>query len=408
MARPKRVPVTPRLRDHRLRLGLTQEQLAERLGITPEMVRKHEKGLSTPSARYRAAYCALFGGDEVSLGFRSAQSAAVAVPAAAVILDAEDLSSVMARVQLLEARSVGSSSLDLLSDAVEDIVSRYEDEGPSTLLSPLTGLRLQVEAMMQTSAHPLHQRRLYGIAGRIAGMLGYMAVNRGRYPLARAYCREAFLLGEFGEDRDLQAWVRGTQSFCEYYAGDYATAVELARNGYQFAADGPQAVRLAVNGEARALAKLGDQHGVSAAVDQAYRLLERNPVVSGVSPGISFGGYSLARTASNAVTAYVDLGATKAAVEHAEVAMPEFELSDSRWSKSLIRLDLAKSLAINPDGDPDEAAGLVSRALDLSSGNLISSMILRSRDFLRVSGQRWRDVPAVVELREAVSSAHVT
>lgn len=48
-----------------------------------------------------------------------------------------------------------------------------------------------------------------------------MAVNRGRFRLASAYASEAFEMARFVGDEGLQAWVRGTQSFAVYYAGDH-------------------------------------------------------------------------------------------------------------------------------------------------------------------------------------------
>jgi tetratricopeptide (TPR) repeat protein len=319
----------------------------------------------------------------------------------------ENVSAIFARVRKLQSRSVGTSALSVLEASVDDFVERYEHEGPKPLVAPLVKQRQALDMMIEECAHPVERLRLYRLAGRTSGLLAYMAVNRSRYSIARAYCSEAFALAEYANDHELQAWVRGTQSFCEYYAGDYQAAVDLARDGQRYAMDGPQAVRLAINGEARALGKLGDTAGVHVAVQRGYDLLDRNAPVNGVSPCISFGGYSLARAASNAVTAYVDLGAPTDAATHAEVAMPEFDISDSRWSKSLIRLDLAKAMALHRDGDPDEAASLVSKALDFSSGIPITSVVQRSRDFLHVSAKRWKDARAVVDLRDAVSSTQL-
>jgi transcriptional regulator with XRE-family HTH domain len=409
VGRPKRGALDPKLLDFRQRLGLTQEQVAERIGISAEMVRRHERGQSMPIAIYRAAYCALYEADDVQLGFRPAgpASTAIAVPDESS-MSAEDVSSIMDRVRRLELASVGTSTLSLLDIAMDDFVQRYEVEGPKPLTNSLAKQRKTLDDLISNSGHPVERRRLYRLAGRTSGLLAYGAVNRGRFPLARALATEAWLLAEYAEDRDLQAWIRGTQSFCEYYAGDYSSAVELARDGMRYAGDGPQAVRLTINGEARALGKLGDLRGVHESVERAYRLSDANPTVPGVSSCVSFGGYSLARTASNAVTAYVDLGATADAARHADIAMPEFELSDSQWSQALIRIDLAKSMVLDPSGgDAEQGASLVREALTISSDKPIASVVQRSRDFVREAGRRWRNVDAVRELRDTVSSTQL-
>ena len=48
MARPRRPEFHPRLVDFRQRAGLTQEHVAEQVGISAEMVRRHEHGDSLP------------------------------------------------------------------------------------------------------------------------------------------------------------------------------------------------------------------------------------------------------------------------------------------------------------------------------------------------------------------------
>src|SRR3954453_7594498 len=388
MARPKRVPTTPRLLEHRQRLGLTQEQVAERLGITPEMVRRHERGLSTPISIYQAGYCKLYAADEVSLGFRPSHTASTTPPS---VTEFEDVLDIVKRVQQLEHKSVGTAALDTLALTLDDYVNRYEQEGPKPLMGPLVQQRSVVDGLINAANHPSERRRLYEIAGRTSALLAYMCVNRGRYPLARAYCNEAFMLGDLAENQEIQAWVRGTQSFCEYYAGDFPAAANLAVDGLRYAGNGPQAVRLLINGQARALAKLGDAAGVHAAVQRPSTLLDSNPHVPGVSPCISFGGYSLARAASNAVTAYVDLGAVDETKEYAELATPEFDLSESTWSKSLIRIDLAKAVTLSRGGSPEEVIDLLRSALQLSSDKPIASVVVRSQDVVRRSAKLWQN-----------------
>jgi hypothetical protein len=105
--------------------------------------------------------------------------------------------------------------------------------------------------------------------------------------------------------------------------------------------------------------------------------------------------------ASNAVTAYVDLGLPERVVEHAEQAMDEFDSSESSWSRSLIRLDLANSLAAATNGDPEEAGSLITAALRFSAGNPIASVVQRSKSFVRAT-TKWRGIAGVDEAHELV------
>lgn len=129
--------------------------------------------------------------------------------------------------------------------------------------------------------------------------------------------------------------------------------------------------------------------------------MDEQPEIPGVSPCISFGGYSRARLASNAVTAYVDLGRPDDVAVHAAQALDEFDSSESSWSQSLIRLDLANSMAMARNGDPAEASSLITAALRISAGNPIASVVQRSRSFVRATA-RWRGIPAVDDAHELV------
>lgn len=397
MARPKQERPEPRLREFRLRAHLTQEQVAEKIGINAEMVRKHERGISLPIALYRARYCDLYGATEEELGLRPPQR---------VSTDAEEIVDVLARIRRMEQGRVGVDTLQCLDLAIVDFVDRHERVGPAPLVRPLASQRKTLESLIDDCRNSAQRAQLLRLAGQTSGLLAYMATTRERFALARAYGMEAFHLAADAEDDELSAWIRGTQSFCEYYAGDYRKAVDFARDGQGYARGGPQSVRLAVNGEARALAKLGDTRGVHEAVARSYALMDRLPEIPGVSACTSFGGYSRARSASNAVTAYVDLALPEEVARHAEVAMPEFELSQSQWSQSLIRLDLANSMAATNDGDAEEASGLVDQALNICADKPITSVLQRSRAFVR-STAKWRGVRAVDDVHEAVAAARL-
>ncbi|TDC66077.1 hypothetical protein E1258_03665 [Micromonospora sp. KC207] len=208
-----------------------------------------------------------------------------------------------------------------------------------------------------------------------------MSVNLGRFDSARAYALECFQLAEQADDRDLQAWVRGTQSLAEFYAGNYRDALVFAQDGRRFAGAGRQAVRLAVNGEARAHGRLGDRRAVDKTVGDAYDLLADFSPEPGMTPCISFGVYSEARTASNAATAYLGLGNAGSVLQFAGRALDIVGSSPSRWSQALVRLDMASALLDTPTEDLDQALALVRAAMAASEGNRIESIEQRLRSF---------------------------
>jgi hypothetical protein len=285
------------------------------------------------------------------------------------------------------------------------MVTQYEKLDHANLLPALLKQRSRTDGLMNECRHPRHYAQLLEIAGATSGVLGYVAVGRGNFPLARAYCLEAFQLGEFTENAGLQAWARGMQSFCEYYAGRYDEAFRFAEDGLIYARSGPQSVRLTINGVARALGKLGDAEGVHRAVNESFELLSRNDVPPGVPSSISFECYSAAQTASNAATAYVSLGMPEKVQHYAGLALPEISKSESAWSRSLMMLDLALSLIRAREADLDHACDLVLDALNISANRPVISVQQRTSEFIRGAVSRWGDPRQVRAVRDAAASA---
>jgi transcriptional regulator with XRE-family HTH domain len=316
---------------------------------------------------------------------------------------AEDVIDVLRRVRDHD-RSVDPEVILLLQENMQYYVTGYETLDHASIAAVLVKQRAWTEALVSKCHHGPQRRNLHEVAAGTCGLLGYIAVGRGDFPLARAYCLEAFQLGELARRPDLQAWARGTQSFCEYYAGRYDKAQLLAQDGLRYAGSGPQSVRLAVNGAARALGKLGDAQGVQRAVDQAYELMAQNTVPSGVPSSISFGCYSAAQTASNAATAWLSLGRPDKVQDYINLALPDISKSPSPWSRSLVMIDLALSLIQPKDADLDHAAELVTEALSISAGRPVVSVQLRASEFARAAATRWSNAGQLSTVREAISS----
>lgn len=413
------------LEQYRKRYCLTQREVAEKLaslawtqdkkhiGIDSQMVSKWERELKFPNPYYRRLLCLLFGASEQDLGFRPSLGAIVVPPglempsAIHATGESDGLESpldIAERMQSLIGSNTSEEALHQLEHVVELVVDEYENSGPKELARRVVQQRRRVDQLLGGQQKPVQRNRLYRTAAKLSGLLGYMAVNLGNFPAAGAYCAEAFEISKLLGDKDLQAWIRGTESFCAYYQGDYRRAVDLAQDGQRYAGNGPQSIRLAANGEARALAKLGDEHGVDKAVERAFETSSRFELPEGVTPCISFGLYSLARTASNAATAYVGLRKPDRVREYAEQTMPVFEASRSRWSQSLLRLDMASALVTADRPDPERGAQLVTEALMISAERPITSVLQRGHEFL-IAADRWSKLPPVRQAAETMRAA---
>jgi hypothetical protein len=316
----------------------------------------------------------------------------------------DDAVDVLSRIQKIRRSAVHPDIISHLQDDMRYTVMQYENLEHSSLIPALRKQRAWVESLIDECGHPAQRRELFEIAGITSGVLGYVAVGGGKFDLARAYCLEAFQLGEFAGDFNIQAWARGLQSFCEYYAGRYDKALMLASDGLDYARSGPQSVRLKINGAARALAKLGDVKGVERAVEEAHELMSLNDAPSGVPSSISLDCYSAAQIASNAATAYLAVAIPEKVQYYAGLALPEISKSNSPWSHSLVLIDVATSCLRSKEADLDHASALVHDALVISMGRPVISVQQRATEFLHDIIGRWGNIPQSRTIRDTISA----
>ncbi|GAB3852479.1 helix-turn-helix domain-containing protein [Dactylosporangium cerinum] len=231
------------------------------------------------------------------------------------------------------------------------IVAVYEQHSPLELAPRIRNLRARALSLLEERQLPRQRERLYAAAARLSGVHGVIAMDVGRFTVASHYGAEAFAFAEAIRQPDVQAWVRAGQSLIAYYSGKYDDALAFARDGLARSPYGPQAVRLAINGQARALARLGDSRGVDVAVEHGLAALPSAD--STVSPSLSLDTYCEARGAANAATAYLLLGRHAEAKAHAHHSLAAFDRAELHGPRALSRLDLATAELQRPARDVD-------------------------------------------------------
>jgi DNA-binding XRE family transcriptional regulator len=297
--------------------------------------------------------------------------------------------------------NVDEAKLDYLEAATRQLISANETELPALLAPQVRGLRRHVDELMKGHQHPPQRARLYEVAVYLSGLLGALALDMGHQRSAGEYGLEAYeLAGAVGQPQ-LLAWARATQSLIAYYGGRYHDALTFARDGQRWAGGGPQSVRLAINGEARALARMGDVYGVDKAVDQAFTTLAAAPTAVSVSPSLAIGGYCPARTAANAATAYLAFGAHGRVVEYAAQALVEFDRAGLRGPQALSRLDLATAALMSDKPEVEHGCALAKQALSVAADHHFESVNQRAQEFL-AAVQPWVAEAPVREVAELV------
>lgn len=309
--------------------------------------------------------------------------------------DEESVVEIVARTRQLTASNADDRTIAFLGSSLEGIVARYDREGPKLLRGQARSLRQLVHTLLDGHQPPRVRHDLFRLAARAAGLLGYMAVNVGDFVLAEAYATEAQDLSRAIDDIETEVWARGTLSFSYYYAGRYAAADACAEAAVAMAPGSAQAIRLLVNGRARALGKMGDRGAVERVIGQALELSALHDVAPGLTPCISFEPYGYARTVANAVTAQLSAGQVDEVLATAERIDDLVEDSDP-WSRSLVRLDVATALLRQRTPDVDRAMLLGREALVFCGDVPIRSVWQRSRD-LHDQAREWQYHRAVGE-----------
>ncbi|MRH91329.1 hypothetical protein GFY24_28460 [Nocardia sp. SYP-A9097] len=316
----------------------------------------------------------------------------------------EELITVLSRVHKL-SRSVNPEIIAQLQLSTLQSIAGYETvDDPSELVPALMKQRAWLDELLDECGHPARRSGLFEVASETSGLLGYIAVGSGQFSLARAYCLESFQLGDYAQDPNLMGWARGMQSFCEYYAGQYVEALRYAEDGLAHAGAGPQSVRLAVNGVARAAGKLGDAEAVRRAVDRAYELMADNGAPAGVPSSISLESYSPAQVAGNAATSFLSLARPDRVEQYVELALPEMNDANSPWGRSLVMIDLARSHVLAEDADLDAAAGIMLDALDVSPGKPMMQVRRRGLEFAHDAAAKWGDTAQLRTVQETLAS----
>ncbi|WP_433521184.1 hypothetical protein ACQPZ2_27980 [Nocardia pseudovaccinii] len=378
-------------------LRMTQKEFAEKIGCTEAVIRKWESrgATATLAGEYAAAMDTLLGRlDEhqrqrFEASMTDIPGKPVALPTPLRSVDADGFETgleIAARIQRLGDLHADDDIAAVLALTVDDLVDRYELEGPRVLAPEAVAARRRVEELLQQRRHPAQIAHLYRLAGQLSGVLGYMAVNRGMFGRAKMYCREASAIATRTEDRDLQAWVLGTESFCAYYEGRFMDSVALAREGIRLSGQSPQSIRLFSNGLARALGKLGDAAGVAEAIDRATEIATRHKTGLGLTPALTFAPYGEARLMANAATAYLSAGDYEQALQFGQYVEDRVDESDSVWSRSLVRLDLATALIQRQSVEVEQAVRLGLEALAASTDRPIRSVWQRAHELGDVIG----------------------
>jgi len=272
----------------------------------------------------------------------------------------------------VEGPAGGPVSHQQLELAVEQYARAYWSTPPGVLFGQVRQCRQLVEGMLDERQPAGSRQHLHLVAGWLSALLGNLSFHLSDYSAARMHLATAGRLGQEAGHNGLVAWVRGAQSMVELYDDRPQEALRLAREGQALAPNPLVRAQLASWGEARALARMGERHGVLEAIARGSRAIESSE--EDRSPGGVF-SFSVGEFEQYCGTACLWLDLPDEAKRHAGHA---FRLRDTIAAKALARLDLAT--ASSQLGDPAEASQIGAEVLQMPAEYLIDPIVRRATE----------------------------
>ena len=294
--------------------GLSQERLAERMGVERSTVQRWEAGHSTPQPGHRPELATVLGMSDAKLAEllgdqpcaddqlrntsvsspvpRSGHEAGdddqagrddplpfppgdditdrrqaltllgtstLGLGAAHANLDplTRSAGEAMEFTRRAEASQLGPRTLEHLDSVLSGMAAAFSHTPPGELFPKARWYRRQVADLI-TGRHTLREgRELYRHAGLLSIILAWLSVDLGDLVAAEAHCLDAWEHGWQAEDREICAWAMAAKTTISKDSNQPAAARDAAERGLKHAPQGSAAaVRVSVQ-LARAYARLG-------------------------------------------------------------------------------------------------------------------------------------------------------
>ena len=257
--------------------GLKQSTLAVQLEVHELTVSRWECGQSWPAPRQQLRLCEVLKVSPEELGLSGSPSLeALSLPARSEsprLHSSSDLVAASTREASAFIAVAGDSQLEpiLIEQAYSDserLAIDYLHTPPATILGEASALRARILRTLEQHRKPNDARELYLVSGLLSGIITYACLDLGHPEEAATQARAGAICADFTGHNGLRAWLFGTRSLIARFQGRYRDALDLARQGLEYAGDGTSGVRLRC-GEAQSLANLGDPDGTHHALNLA-------------------------------------------------------------------------------------------------------------------------------------------
>jgi len=372
-----------RLRARRRQLSLTQEELAERVGVHEYSIRRWEAGTDQPQPLNLRKLCQVLGASQVELGFCEE------APGPDGIAEALEIA------RLADSSDVGPELIESTQLAVERLRRQYSNTS-SRVLGEEIRPRLRVVSQLLQGRMRLSQHRdLLQAGGWLALLLATVSWDLKQRQNAFAYRDLAWQFSRQTGDQELEAWAQETPAWFALIEKRYQETVELSRSAQEIAPKSFATVAGLLQ-EGRAWARLGATSQSVSALSKAHGVLERMPVPARLDDHYTV---DPAKWEFYAGTCYALLGQSREAERHARAVIAESSDpgGENYWPARVAISHIDLGLALAQRGQFDEAGHEAGQAF--SSPVCHRSTMQRAGELDQMLARR-SEVPQVRDFHE--------
>jgi len=367
MARPRRPKLEPRLADFRERAGLTQEQVAERLGISADMVRKHERGINQPIALYRHKYSQLYKAAQIDLGLVP-RSVGAATTSVSVLADEQ---SPIGSIDVLLAEIGDSGTRDdaiaQLGEVTVSIAESHTQAPPRHVLKEVLQLHNKTHELIGGKQRLRQRRELFRIESDLLAHACLLFGDLKQNQIAERYGLAALAFAEEAETNE--AIARTALAKTLRWADRLIESADMARLGFSGSPQTPVRTQLASQ-EANAAALLGDTRRAKEALRRSEDAAASIPADSGLSAW----SFPVGRQAIFALSVAMQTGDPDAMLRAANVADTAWANGEPMVTANWAQIRVGAGIAHLHKGSLDEAITEVAPVLVLPPERRVSTI----------------------------------
>jgi len=275
-----------------------------------------------------------------------------------------------------EQTNVGGMALEQIHADVRRLSSEYLGGDAVAVFTRTRALRDRVFRLLEGRQSPHQAIDLYVAAGYLSALMAWMASDLGHLADADAHGRTAWLCGEQAQHSGLLAWTASTRSKIAFWDNRLRDAVQYARRGASYAAQGTVSALLACQ-EADAWSRLGAADETEAALRRASAA--RDSLTGEDEIGGLF-ACSIGRQVQYQAGAHLRVGDFGSALTEAHTALDQLQTQAVRAYGTEAQTSISTAMAHVGLGEPDAVPEALATVLALQPEQRLDTVVGRMRD----------------------------